>query len=80
MCCHVCCQCENAGPSGHGIRRHSRMHAGGACLLSHTHRGLMDGVEMADSFAWNPHKMMVRDGHKSNPVHAGKHSTVVHGS
>ena len=35
-------------------------HAGGACLLSRTHRGLMHGVEMADSFAWNPHKMMVR--------------------
>ncbi|KAK9843716.1 hypothetical protein WJX81_003497 [Elliptochloris bilobata] len=31
---------------------------GGACLLSAMHRGLMDGVELVDSLALNPHKMM----------------------
>lgn len=34
--------------------------AGGACLLSRKHRALMAGVELADSLAWNPHKMMAR--------------------
>jgi sulfinoalanine decarboxylase/sulfinoalanine decarboxylase/aspartate 1-decarboxylase len=31
---------------------------GGTVLLSETHRRLMDGLELADSFSWDPHKMM----------------------
>jgi glutamate/tyrosine decarboxylase-like PLP-dependent enzyme len=31
---------------------------GGAVALSKKHRHLLDGVDLADSFAWNPHKMM----------------------
>lgn len=31
---------------------------GGTVLLSNAHRHLMDGVELADSFSWDPHKMM----------------------
>lgn len=31
---------------------------GGACLLSEKHKGLMKGVERADSVTWNPHKLM----------------------
>jgi len=31
---------------------------GGSVLFSRRHRGLVDGVELADSVAWNPHKMM----------------------
>jgi glutamate/tyrosine decarboxylase-like PLP-dependent enzyme len=31
---------------------------GGSLILSPLHRHLLDGVELADSFAWNPHKMM----------------------
>lgn len=31
---------------------------GGSLVLSPRHRSLLDGVETADSFAWNPHKMM----------------------
>ncbi|XP_062520283.1 glutamate decarboxylase 1-like [Corticium candelabrum] len=31
---------------------------GGACLLSKTHRHLMNGSERADSITWNPHKLM----------------------
>ncbi|XP_014680984.1 PREDICTED: cysteine sulfinic acid decarboxylase-like [Priapulus caudatus] len=30
---------------------------GGAALLSRRHRGLLEGIERADSVAWNPHKM-----------------------
>jgi glutamate/tyrosine decarboxylase-like PLP-dependent enzyme len=31
---------------------------GGTMVLSRNHRALMDGVELADSFSWDPHKMM----------------------
>lgn len=31
---------------------------GGTALFSKRHRGLLDGLERARTFAWNPHKMM----------------------
>ena len=31
---------------------------GGASMFSSSHRGLMDGVEKADSLCWDAHKMM----------------------
>ena len=31
---------------------------GGSLLLSRAHRQLLDGLELADSLAWNPHKLM----------------------
>ena len=31
---------------------------GGSCLFSRRHRGLIDGVELADSICWDAHKMM----------------------
>lgn len=31
---------------------------GGTIVLSRNHRALLDGVELADSFSWDPHKMM----------------------
>lgn len=31
---------------------------GGACLLSNQYRSLMDGLDLADSFCWDAHKMM----------------------
>lgn len=31
---------------------------GGSIILSQQHRELMKGIEKADSFAWNPHKLM----------------------
>jgi len=31
---------------------------GGSCLFSSQHRSLMDGIEHADSFCWDAHKMM----------------------
>ncbi|MDP6224066.1 MAG: pyridoxal-dependent decarboxylase [Candidatus Poseidoniaceae archaeon] len=31
---------------------------GGSCLFSSQHRSLMDGIELADSFCWDAHKMM----------------------
>lgn len=31
---------------------------GGSVLLSRAHRHLLDGIELSDSLAWNPHKMM----------------------
>lgn len=31
---------------------------GGSLILSKNHRHLFKGIEMADSFAWNPHKLM----------------------
>lgn len=30
---------------------------GGGSLISRKHRGLLDGVELADSVTWNPHKL-----------------------
>ena len=31
---------------------------GGSCLVSSQYRSLMDGIELADSFCWDAHKMM----------------------
>ncbi|KAG7196623.1 hypothetical protein KM043_015973 [Ampulex compressa] len=31
---------------------------GGGALMSKTYRGLLDGVELADSVTWNPHKLL----------------------
>eukprot|EP00039_Didymoeca_costata_P027290 m.18096 g.18096 ORF g.18096 m.18096 type:complete len:885 (-) comp6199_c0_seq1:21-2675(-) len=31
---------------------------GGAVILSNKHKGLMKGADRADSFCWNPHKML----------------------
>ncbi|XP_030678445.1 cysteine sulfinic acid decarboxylase isoform X3 [Nomascus leucogenys] len=31
---------------------------GGSVLLSQTHRHLLDGIQRADSVAWNPHKLL----------------------
>ena len=31
---------------------------GGTCMLSPTHRSLMDGIEKADSLCWDAHKLM----------------------
>jgi glutamate/tyrosine decarboxylase-like PLP-dependent enzyme len=31
---------------------------GGSIILSHARRNLFDGLELADSFSWNPHKLM----------------------
>ena len=31
---------------------------GGACLFSNQYRSLMDGLELADSFCWDAHKLM----------------------
>ena len=31
---------------------------GGACLFSNQYRSLMDGIELADSFCWDAHKLM----------------------
>ncbi len=42
----------------HGIWLHVDGALGGSVLLSRQHRHLLHGSEMADSFAWNPHKMM----------------------
>jgi len=31
---------------------------GGAAILSHQHAGMLQGLAQADSFGWNPHKLM----------------------
>lgn len=31
---------------------------GGSIILSNTYKAVMNGIELADSFAWNPHKLM----------------------
>ncbi|KAL6260322.1 hypothetical protein P5V15_007853 [Pogonomyrmex californicus] len=31
---------------------------GGGALVSRTHRGLLNGIQFADSVTWNPHKML----------------------
>ena len=48
-----------AGVAGkHGLWLHVDGALGGSMALSAEHRHLVDGSELADSFAWNPHKMM----------------------
>lgn len=42
----------------HGLWLHVDASLGGTVLFSDRHRGLMAGVERADSVTWNPHKMM----------------------
>lgn len=42
----------------HGLWFHVDASLGGGVLFSERHRGLMKGVERADSVTWNPHKMM----------------------
>jgi glutamate decarboxylase len=42
----------------HGLWFHVDAALGGGVLFSERHRGLMKGVERADSVTWNPHKMM----------------------
>lgn len=31
---------------------------GGGALVSRTYRGLLDGIQLADSVTWNPHKLL----------------------
>lgn len=42
----------------HGAWLHVDGALGGSLVLSSTRRSFVDGVELADSFSWNPHKMM----------------------
>lgn len=42
----------------HNIWLHADGSFGGSLILSDKHRGLFKGIEKADSFAWNPHKLM----------------------
>lgn len=42
----------------HGVWMHVDGCWGAAALLSPTHRHHMQGAELADSLAWNPHKLM----------------------
>ena len=44
--------------AAHELWFHVDASLGGTVLFSERHRGLMDGVERADSVTWNPHKMM----------------------
>lgn len=42
----------------HGLWFHVDAAWGGGALVSKTYRGLLDGIELADSVTWNPHKML----------------------
>ena len=42
----------------HGLWMHVDGSYGASALMSSRHRGLLDGLELADSLSWNPHKMM----------------------
>ena len=42
----------------HGVWLHVDGALGASLSLSRTHRRALDGLELADSLAWNPHKMM----------------------
>uniref|UniRef100_A0A8C5V4C8 Cysteine sulfinic acid decarboxylase n=1 Tax=Microcebus murinus TaxID=30608 RepID=A0A8C5V4C8_MICMU len=42
----------------HGLWLHVDAAWGGSVLLSQTHRHLLDGIQRADSVAWNPHKLL----------------------
>ncbi len=44
--------------SAHGAWLHVDGALGGSLVLCPSRRSLIDGVELADSFSWNPHKMM----------------------
>ncbi|XP_013014671.1 cysteine sulfinic acid decarboxylase isoform X2 [Cavia porcellus] len=42
----------------HGLWLHVDAAWGGSVLLSQTHRHLLDGIQRANSVAWNPHKLL----------------------
>jgi glutamate/tyrosine decarboxylase-like PLP-dependent enzyme len=42
----------------HNLWMHVDAAWGGSCLFSSRYRSLMDGIELADSFCWDAHKMM----------------------
>ena len=42
----------------HSLWLHVDAAWGGSCLFSSRYRSLMDGIELADSFCWDAHKMM----------------------
>ncbi|XP_073939569.1 cysteine sulfinic acid decarboxylase isoform X7 [Castor canadensis] len=42
----------------HGMWFHVDAAWGGSVLLSQTHKHLLDGIQRADSVAWNPHKLL----------------------
>lgn len=42
----------------HGMWLHVDGSYGGSVLFSQRHRKLLEGLEAADSFAWNPHKLL----------------------
>ena len=44
--------------SKHNIWLHADGSFGGSLILSDKHRHIMKGIDKADSFAWNPHKLM----------------------
>ncbi|XP_077185223.1 cysteine sulfinic acid decarboxylase isoform X3 [Paroedura picta] len=45
--------------SRHSVWLHVDAAWGGSALLSRKHRHLLDGINRADSVAWNPHKMLM---------------------
>lgn len=42
----------------HGMWLHVDAAWGGGALVSQEHRQLLEGVELADSVTWNPHKLL----------------------
>lgn len=42
----------------HGLWFHVDAAWGGGALVSRTYRGLLDGIQLADSITWNPHKLL----------------------
>ncbi len=42
----------------HSLWLHADGSFGGSIILSKEHRHLMQGIELTDSFVWNPHKLM----------------------
>lgn len=42
----------------HGLWFHVDAAWGGGALVSESHRGLLDGIQLADSITWNPHKLL----------------------
>lgn len=50
---------------------------GGGVLLSEKHRGLVKGIEKADSVTWNPHKLLAAPQQCSTLLLPSRHSTVL---